>query len=207
MTAPDIWNCKYQGHRMPQETALIATVVMGLVVAFAGGFIAIKLKLPPLVGYLLAGVAVGPSTPGFVADEDLARQLAEIGVILLMFGIGLHFSLKDLLAVQRIAVPGAIGRIVATTATGVGITHLWGWSLGAGLVLGLALSVASTVVLLRALDERNILDSPIGRIGVGWVIVEDLATVLALVLLPALAGALGGIPQGVATEAGGITLP
>jgi monovalent cation:H+ antiporter-2, CPA2 family len=175
---------------MAPETSLIANLVLCLVFAFVGGFVTSKLKLPPLVGYLLAGVAVGPFTPGFVADEKLAGQLAEIGVILLMFGVGLHFSIRDLLAVRGIAVPGALGRITAVTALVTGAAHLWGWSLGAGLVFGLALSVASTVVLLRALEERNTLDSVNGRIAVGWLIVEDLAMVLALVLLPALAGVL-----------------
>ncbi len=188
---------------MPHDTTLIATIVAGLVCAFIGGFIASKARLPPLVGYLLAGVAVGPFTPGFVADEALAGQLAEIGVILLMFGVGLHFSINDLLAVRRIAIPGAIGQIVFATLLGAGVTHLWGWSVGAGLVFGLALSVASTVVLLRALEERNVLDSNNGRIAVGWLIVEDLAMVVALVLLPALAGVLGGNPQGVAGHLGG----
>ncbi|HYD67113.1 YbaL family putative K(+) efflux transporter [Azospirillum sp.] len=192
---------------MPHETTLIATIVMGLVLAFLGGLLASKLRLPPLVGYLLAGVAVGPFTPGFVADEGLAAQLAEIGVILLMFGVGLHFSIKDLLAVRAIAIPGALGQIVAATALGVGVAHIWGWSFGAGLVFGLALSVASTVVLLRALEERNILDSANGRIAIGWLIIEDLAMVLALVLLPALAGVLGGDPRGgVAGDIGAGTL-
>ena len=177
---------------MPHETTLIATIVMGLVLAFAGGFIASRLRLPPLVGYLLAGVAMGPFTPGFVGDEQVASQLAEIGVILLMFGVGLHFSINDLMAVRRIAIPGAIGQIVVATALATGLARLWGWSLGAGLVFGLALSVASTVVLLRALEERRMLESVNGRIAVGWLIVEDLVTVLALVILPALAGALGG---------------
>ena len=177
---------------MPHETTLIPTIVMGLLLAFVGGFLASKIKLPPLVGYLLACVAVGPFTPGFVADEKLAADLAEIGVILLMFGVGLHFSIKDLLAVRRVAIPGAVGQIAVATALGVGMAHLWGWTFGAGLVFGLALSVASTVVLLRALEEHGVLDSPNGRIAVGWLIVEDLAMVLALVLLPAFAGVLGG---------------
>ncbi len=155
---------------MPHETTLIATIVMGLVLAFAGGFIASKLRLPPLVGYLLAGVAMGPFTPGFVGDEAVASQLAEIGVILLMFGVGLHFSIKDLLAVRRIAIPGAVGQILVATALATGLARLWGWPLGAGLVFGLALSVASTVVLLRALEERRMLDSVNGRIAVGWLI-------------------------------------
>ena len=188
---------------MPHETTLITTIVAGLVLAFGGGFVASKLKLPPLVGYLLAGVAVGPFTPGFVADQELAMQLAEIGVILLMFGVGLHFSIKDLLAVRRIAIPGAVGQIAFATALGAGMAYLWGWSFGAGLVFGLALSVASTVVLLRALEERSSLDSDNGRIAVGWLIVEDLAMVLALVLLPVFAGALGGTPQGGAGQLGG----
>lgn len=177
---------------MPHDTSLITTIVMGLVLAFIGGFAASRLKLPPLVGYLLAGVAVGPFTPGFVSDAGMAEQLAEIGVILLMFGVGLHFSVKDLLSVKRIAIPGAIVQIVAATLLGAGLAHLWGWAPGAGIVFGLALSVASTVVLLRALEHRNTLDSINGRIAVGWLIVEDLAMVLALVLLPALAGVLGG---------------
>ena len=186
---------------MPHATPLLATIVLGLVFAFALGFAASRLRLPPLVGYLLAGLAVGPFTPGFVADSGLAGQLAEIGVILLMFGVGLHFSIGDLLAVRRIAVPGAIGQIAVATAIGAGLALAWGWSFGAGLVLGLALSVASTVVLLRALEERGALDSPDGRIAVGWLIVEDLAMVLALVLLPALAGPLGGAPAGPAGQA------
>jgi monovalent cation:H+ antiporter-2, CPA2 family len=188
---------------MPHETPLIATIVMGLVLACCGGFLASKLRLPPLVGYLLAGVAVGPFTPGFVADAELAGELAEIGVILLMFGVGLHFSIDDLLSVRRIAIPGAIGQIAVATAIGAGIALAWGWSLGAGLVFGLALSVASTVVLLRALEERNALDSENGRIAVGWLIVEDLAMVLALVLLPALADSLGAEPRGFGAEAAG----
>ncbi len=191
---------------MPHETGLIAIIAMGLVTAFAGGFLATKLRLPPLVGYLLAGIAVGPFTPGFVGDEALAGQLAEIGVILLMFGVGLHFSIGDLMAVRSIAIPGAIGQITVGTALGCGIALTWGWSLGAGLVFGLALSVASTVVLLRALEERNKLDSINGRIAVGWLIVEDLAMVLALVLLPALAGVLGGDTHGLAGHMGGDSL-
>ena len=188
---------------MPHETELIATIVMSLVMAFAGGFVATKLRLPPLVGYLLAGVAIGPFTPGYVGDQHLANQLSEIGVILLMFGVGLHFSIGDLMAVRKIAIPGALGQIAVATTLGIAIAMLWGWSFGAGLVFGLALSVASTVVLLRALEERGALDSGAGRIAVGWLIVEDLAMVLALVLLPALAGALGGDPRGLAGQAGG----
>ena len=183
---------------MPHDISLIATITMGLVLAFFGGLVAHRLRLPPLVGYLLAGVALGPFTPGFVGDGNLAGQLAEIGVILLMFGVGLHFSIKDLLAVRAIALPGAIAQIAVATASGVALALLWGWGMGAGLVLGLALSVASTVVLLRALEQRNALDTVNGRIAVGWLIVEDLVMVLALVLLPALAGALGGNARGIA---------
>lgn len=177
---------------MPHEVELIATIAIGFALAFAFGFVAIRLGLPPLVGYLIAGVCIGPSTPGFVADREIAGQLAEIGVILLMFGVGLHFSVADLMAVRRIAVPGAIGQIIIATAIGVSMTTLWDWDFGAGLVLGLSLSVASTVVLLRALEERNALETPNGRIAIGWLIVEDLAMVVALVLLPAFAEAFGG---------------
>ncbi|HTN97491.1 MAG TPA: YbaL family putative K(+) efflux transporter [Nordella sp.] len=172
---------------MPHETPLIATIVIALGLAFVLGAIANRFKVPPLVGYLLAGVVVGPFTPGFVADQSLAPQLAEIGVILLMFGVGLHFSLKDLLSVKAIAVPGAVVQIAIATILGYGIAWWLGWTPAAGLVFGLALSVASTVVLLRALQERRILETERGRIAVGWLIVEDLAMVLALVLLPALA--------------------
>jgi len=188
---------------MPHDITLIATITMGLVLAFFGGLAAHKLRVPPLVGYLLAGVALGPFTPGFVGDSNLASQLAEIGVILLMFGVGLHFSIKDLLEVRAIALPGAIVQIAAATGSGVALALLWGWGIGAGLVLGLALSVASTVVLLRALEQRNALDSVNGRIAVGWLIVEDLVMVLALVLLPALAGAVGGDARGIAAQFAG----
>jgi CPA2 family monovalent cation:H+ antiporter-2 len=174
------------------DIALISTIATSLVYALVGGYIASRLHLPPLLGYLLAGVAVGPFTPGFVADAKLAPQLAEIGVILLMFGVGMHFSLRDLLAVRNIAVPGALVQIAIAVASTFGVTHFWGWSVGSSLVLGLALSVASTVVLLRALEAEGILESPSGQIAVGWLIVEDLVTVLILVLLPALATSLGG---------------
>lgn len=177
---------------MPHDITLISTVAIGLGMAFVFGFLASRLELPPLIGYLVAGVAVGPFTPGFVADAGLAGQLAEIGVMLLMFGVGLHFSVADLLAVRRIAIPGAIGQIVVATLIGAAMAMLWGWSFGSGLVLGLCLSVASTVVLLKALEERNAVPSSNGRIAIGWLIVEDLAMVLALVLLPALAEVLGG---------------
>jgi monovalent cation:H+ antiporter-2, CPA2 family len=177
---------------MTHEETLIATLAIALALAFLLGMLAVRLRMPPLVGYLLAGVALGPHTPGFVADAHLAPQLAEVGVMLLMFGVGTHFSLRDLLAVKTVAVPGAIAQILAATALGAAVAHFWGWSIGAGLVFGLALSVASTVVLLRALEEQGALESSNGRIAVGWLVVEDLVTVLALVLLPALAGVLGG---------------
>jgi CPA2 family monovalent cation:H+ antiporter-2 len=177
---------------MHHELSLITTIAAALGFGLIFGMLAVRLKLPALVGYLAAGIVIGPATPGFVADVSLASQLAEIGVMLLMFGVGLHFSLRDLLDVRKIALPGAILQIAVATAMGMGMAHLWGWSLGAGLVFGLALSVASTVVLLRALEGRGILDSMNGRIAVGWLVVEDLVTVLVLVLLPALAGPLGG---------------
>ncbi|WP_269715324.1 YbaL family putative K(+) efflux transporter [Caulobacter sp. NIBR2454] len=175
---------------MPHHVPLIATIVAGLVLAFIFGAIANRLRLPVLVGYLVAGVAVGPFTPGYVADQPLANQLAEIGVILLMFGVGLHFSLKDLMSVRKIAIPGAVVQIGAATIMGVGLAALLGWPLGGGVVFGLALSVASTVVLLRALQERRLIETERGRIAVGWLIVEDLAMVLALVLIPAVTTAL-----------------
>ncbi|HEX4298753.1 MAG TPA: cation:proton antiporter, partial [Devosia sp.] len=177
---------------MPHDTPLISTIVAGLVLAFIFGAIANRFRMPPLVGYLVAGVAVGPFTPGFVANAELAGELSEIGVILLMFGVGLHFSLKDLLSVQAVAVPGALLRIAGGTAMGIGLGFLMGWPLGGGLILGLALSVASTVVLLKALQDRHLVESDRGRIAIGWVIVEDIAMVLALVLIPAFAGVLGG---------------
>jgi len=177
---------------MPHDTPLLSTLAIGLVLAFAFGTLATRLRLPPIAGYLLAGVAAGPFTPGFVADPELSKELSEIGVILLMFGVGLHFSIKDLLAVRRIAVPGAIVQIAVATLMGMGVSHFLGWSLGSGLIFGLSLSVASTVVLLRALEERQMVESRRGRIAVGWLIVEDLLMVLALVVLPALAGPLGG---------------
>ncbi|MGH8078997.1 MAG: YbaL family putative K(+) efflux transporter [Lysobacter sp.] len=174
------------------HTSLIAILVAGFVLAFIFGMIAQRLRLSPLVGYLIAGIIAGPFTPGFVGDQTLAPQLAEIGVILLMFGVGLHFSLGDLLEVKAIALPGAILQIAVATALGWGMAWYLGWSHGAGLVFGLALSVASTVVLLRALEERRLVETAKGRIAVGWLIVEDLAMVLALVLLPALSGLLKG---------------
>ncbi|PSJ50775.1 cation:proton antiporter [Kumtagia ephedrae] len=177
---------------MHHEVTLIATIAVCFVLASIFGYLADRLRLPPLVGYLVAGIMIGPFTPGVVADGALASQLAEMGVILLMFGVGLHFSAADLLAVRGIAIPGAIGQIVLATLLGIGLASSWGWGLGAGIVLGLSLSVASTVVLLKALEERNLVNTPSGRVTVGWLIVEDLAMVLALVLLPALAEVLGG---------------
>lgn len=179
---------------MPHHTPLIAAIATGFVLAFIFGALANRLRLSPLVGYLLAGVMVGPFTPGFVADKDLSHELSEIGVILLMFGVGLHFSLKDLMSVKNIAIPGALVQILAATLLGMGMTWWLGWHWGAGLIFGLALSVASTVVLLRALEERQLIDSRRGKIAVGWLIVEDLVMVLALVLIPALAGLLSAEP-------------
>src|SRR4029079_2660170 len=172
---------------MPHQAPLISTIVIALALAWAFAAVANRLKLPPIVGYLVAGIAIGPFTPGFVADSNLASELAEIGVILLMFGVGLHFSIATLLRVRKIALPGAVAQIAVATAIGAGLARWWGWNLSAGLVFGLSLSVASTVVLLRALEQRNELDTENGHIAVGWLIVEDLATVLALVFLPALA--------------------
>jgi len=185
---------------MPHNVSLINTIAAGLGLALILGFLAVKVRLPALVGYLLAGVIIGPFTPGFVADAEIAAQLSEIGVMLLMFGVGLHFSLDDLLAVRRIALPGALVQILAATLMGMGLAWFWDWSLGAALVFGLALSVASTVVLLRALETLNLLDSYTGRVAVGWLVVEDLVMVLVLVLLPPLAGVLGG-------NGGGADLP
>jgi CPA2 family monovalent cation:H+ antiporter-2 len=177
---------------MPHSVSLISTIAAGLGLALIFGFLAARMKLPSLVGYLLAGVVIGPFTPGFVADAAIASQLAEIGVMLLMFGVGLHFSLDDLLAVRKIAVPGAVVQMTVATALGMGLAHWWGWNLGGALVFGLSLSVASTVVLLRALETRGVLDTANGRIAVGWLVVEDLAMVLVLVLLPPLGGWLSG---------------
>ena len=177
---------------MPHHTPLIATIVTGLALAFVFGALANRLRISPLVGYLVAGIAIGPFTPGFVADQDLANELAEIGVILLMFGVGLHFSMRELWAVRNIAIPGAIVQIAVATLLGAALAHVLGWSAGGGLVFGLALSVASTVVLLRALQERRLITTERGQIAVGWLIVEDLVMVLTLVLLPAIAPLLGG---------------
>ncbi|HSV70197.1 MAG TPA: YbaL family putative K(+) efflux transporter [Methylibium sp.] len=187
---------------MPHDVSLITTIAAAFGLALVFGFIAARIGLPALVGYLVAGILIGPGTPGFVADLEIAGQLAEIGVMLLMFGVGLHFSLDDLMAVRKIALPGAVAQMAVATLLGMALSHWWGWTLGAGLVFGLALSVASTVVLLKALEGRGAVDSVNGRIAVGWLVVEDLAMVLVLVLLPALAGPLGGEAGG----AGGASL-
>jgi CPA2 family monovalent cation:H+ antiporter-2 len=181
---------------MPHDISLITTLAAGFGLALVFGFAVTKIRLPPLVGYLIAGIVIGPGTPGFVADLSLAQQLAEVGVILLMFGVGLHFSIHDLLAVKKIAVPGAVVQIAVATSLGAAVSAMWGWTIGAGLVFGLSLSVASTVVLLRALEDRGVLESVNGRIAVGWLIVEDLATVMVLVILPAIAASLGGSAAG-----------
>ena len=193
---------------MPHHTPLIATISVGLVLAFAFGLLAHRLKISPLVGYLLAGVAVGPFTPGFVADAELAAELAEIGVILLMFAVGLHFSLKDLMSVRKIAVPGAVVQIAVATLMGMALAWALGWSVQAGMVFGLALSVASTVVLTRALGERRLLETERGRIAVGWLVVEDLVMVVALVLLPVVGqiSAGGSVSAGEVATILGITL-
>lgn len=177
---------------MHHDTPLISTIVAGLVLAYIFGMIANRFKLPPLVGYLFAGILVGPHTPGFIADQKLGAELAELGVILLMFGVGLHFSLKDLMSVRALAIPGAVVQIGFATFLGAGLGLLLGWDLGASLLFGLALSVASTVVLLKALQDRRLIETERGRIAVGWLIVEDLAMVLALVLVPAIASVNGG---------------
>lgn len=186
---------------MPHETPLIATIVVGLCLAFALALAAQRLKLPLIAGYLLAGVIVGPFTPGYVADQKLATELAELGVILLMFGVGLHFSVRDLLSVKAIAVPGAVGQIAVATGAGVLLAWALGWGLGAGVIFGLSLSVASTVVLLRALQDRGLIETERGKIAVGWLIVEDLVMVVSLVVIPPLAGLLGGRAQPVDGQA------
>jgi CPA2 family monovalent cation:H+ antiporter-2 len=177
---------------MHAPVPLIATLAAAFALSLLLGFLAVRLKLPALVGYLAAGILLSPATPGYVADMKLAAELAEIGVMLLMFGVGLHFSLDDLMAVRRIAVPGAALQIAVATAMGAGVALSWGWGLGGALVFGLALSVASTVVLLKALEARGVLETVNGRIAVGWLVVEDLVMVLVLVLLPALSPLLGG---------------
>jgi monovalent cation:H+ antiporter-2, CPA2 family len=191
---------------VPHSVTLISTIAAGLGLALIMGFIAARLKLPVLVGYLVAGIIIGPATPGFVADVELSSQLAEIGVMLLMFGVGLHFSLDDLLAVRQIALPGAVVQITVATVLGMAVSAAWGWSLAAGIVFGLALSVASTVVLLKALESRGVLDSVNGRIAIGWLLVEDLVMVLVLVLLPAMALWLGGTGNAAAEPPGNRSL-
>jgi CPA2 family monovalent cation:H+ antiporter-2 len=177
---------------MPHVPPLVSTIAIGLVLAFAFGVLAQRFKLPPLIGYLVAGIVIGPFTPGFVADQNIANQLAEVGVILLMFGVGLHFSLEDLLSVRGIAVPGALAQGLVAIPLGIGLGWWLGWSTGAGLIFGVALSVASTVVLLRLLQERRLFETERGRITVGWLIVQDIAMVLVLLLLPGLASLLHG---------------
>ena len=177
---------------MDHSVALISTLAAAFGLALPLGFLAVRLKLPALVGYLVAGIIVGPATPGFVADLGLARQLAEVGVMLLMFGVGLHLSVSDLLQVRNIALPGAIIQIAVASALGAGVAALWGWTPGAGIVFGLSLSVASTVVVLKTLESRGVLESVNGRIAVGWLVVQDLVVVIVLVLLPPLSGWLGG---------------
>jgi len=187
---------------MDHNLSLITTIAAAFALALVFGLIAEKLKLPALIGYLFAGIIIGPATPGFVADIEIASQLSEIGVMLLMFGVGLHFSVQDLMSVKRIALPGALAQMTLATLLGMLVAHSWGWSMGHGLVFGLSLSCASTVVLLKALESRRILESMNGKIAVGWLVVEDMVTVLVLVLMPALAGVLGG--QGEATNASAI---
>lgn len=173
---------------MHHDLTLFTTITMAILTAFIGGFAARKLGLPALVGYLLAGLAIGPFTPGFVGDMYAISQLAEMGVILILFGVGLHFSLKDLWEVRRIAIPGAALRTAIAALIGFLLTQLWGWSSGAGFVLGLAISVASTVVLLRGLSDYGLLNTVHGKVAVGWLVFEDIVTVAILVLLPALVG-------------------
>jgi monovalent cation:H+ antiporter-2, CPA2 family len=187
---------------MDHNLSLITTIAAAFALALVFGLIAEKLKLPALIGYLFAGIIIGPATPGFVADIEIASQLSEIGVMLLMFGVGLHFSVQDLMSVKRIALPGALAQMTLATLLGMLVAHSWGWSMGHGLVFGLSLSCASTVVLLKALESRRILESMNGKIAVGWLVVEDMVTVLVLVLMPALAGVLGG--QGEATNSSAI---
>jgi CPA2 family monovalent cation:H+ antiporter-2 len=182
---------------LPHSVSLITTLAAAFGLALVLGFVAVRIRLPALVGYLVAGIIIGPATPGFVADVELSRQLAEIGVMLLMFGVGLHLSWTDLWAVRKIALPGALVQIAAATALGAMVSWLWGWDLGAGIVFGLALSVASTVVLIRGLESRGLLDTINGSIAVGWLVVEDIVTVLVLVLLPPVAAWLGAGTGGV----------
>jgi len=183
----------HKGKNMDHDLTLISTIASGFGLALIFGFIAERCKLPALVGYLFAGILIGPATPGFVADVSIASQLSEIGVMLLMFGVGLHFSINDLMSVKRIALPGAVIQMIISTVLGMLLANWWGWTFGEGLIFGLALSCASTVVLLKALESRGILESMNGKIAVGWLVVEDLVTVLVLVLMPPLAAILGGV--------------
>jgi CPA2 family monovalent cation:H+ antiporter-2 len=182
---------------MHHDLALFATITMAILTAFLGGYIARKLGLPTLVGYLLAGLVIGPFTPGFVGDSADISQLAEMGVIFMMFGVGLHFSLKDLWSVRRIAIPGALLQTTIATLLGFGLTQIWGWSVSAGLVLGLAISIASTVVLLRGLADNGLLNTSHGKVAIGWLVLEDLATVAILVLLPSFVGESGNILENI----------
>ena len=191
---------------MPHNVDLIILLAFGFGLALIFGYLAARLRLPPLIGYLVAGIIISPNTPGIVADIQLANQLAELGVMFLMFGVGMHFSLNDLLQVRRIALPGAILQIAVATLLGIGVSMLWGWSFGSALVFGLSLSCASTVVLLKALGDRGLLNSVNGKIAVGWLLVEDLVMVLVLVLLPATAVLLGGEPMTAHAESGNIWL-
>ena len=179
---------------MPHDVDLIILLAVGFGLALVFGYLAARARLPPLIGYLIAGIIISPNTPGVVGDIQLANQLAELGVMFLMFGVGMHFSLSDLMQVRRIALPGAILQIAVATLLGIGVSMMWGWSFGSALVFGLSLSCASTVVLLKALGDRGLLNSVNGKIAVGWLLVEDLVMVLALVLLPATAVLLGGVP-------------
>ncbi|MFM7084335.1 MAG: cation:proton antiporter, partial [Hyphomicrobium sp.] len=187
---------------MDHNFPIITTLAASFSVALFLGLLAERMKVPALVGYLIAGIIIGPATPGFVADIEIASQLSEIGVMLLMFGVGLHFSFDDLMEVKSIAIPGALVQMTCATLLGMSAAMWWGWSWGNALVFGLSLSCASTVVLLKALEGRGLLESINGRIAVGWLVVEDLATVLILVLLPPLAGVLGApvLPQTTAAD-------
>ena len=178
------------------EVTLLINIAVALVVAFIGGVIARRIGLPTIAGYLLAGIAIGPFTPGFVGDTETISQLAELGVLFLMFGVGLHFSLKDLWKVRSIAVPGALSQIAFATLFGYLVSQYWGWSPAAGIVLGFAISIASTVVLLRGLMDNGLLNTPHGQAAVGWLVLEDIATVLILVLMPTLVGTSAGFNWG-----------